>query len=86
MRLKCKYQYSTTEIIRELEENEKPILGEFESIDENYLYRTVTSFDNGVLVDIRDKVHDGELYYVGVVIASDGHIYIINLGDIIVEI
>jgi hypothetical protein len=86
MRLKCKYQYTNTEIIRELEENEKPVLGEFEYIDEKFLYRTVTSFDDGILVDIRDKVHDGELYYVGVVVGSNGRIYIINLGDIIVEI
>ena len=86
MRLKCKYQYSTTEIIRELEENEVPKLGEFEFIDEKYVYRTITTTDNGLLIDIRDKVYNGELFYVGVVIASDGHIYILSLGDIIVEI
>ena len=85
MRLKCKYTYSNTEVLRELEENEKPTLGELEFVDEKFLYRTIVTVDDGLLIDIRDNVYNGELYYVGVVVASDGHIYIINLGDITVE-
>ena len=88
MRLKCKYRFTETIIVRQLEENEvNPKLGEEEFADETNIYKTVESIDDGLLIDIRDK-KDGEdnFYYVGVVVGSDGHIYVIELHNIIVEI
>ena len=86
MKLKCKYKYANTEIIRELEDGEKPKLSEYEFIDNKYLYRTVTTVDDGTLIDIRDKIENGEMFYVGIVVCSDGIMAIINLSDITVEL
>lgn len=86
MKLKCKYRYSNTEVVRELEDGEKPKLNEYEFIDDKSLYRTVTTTDNGTLIDIRDRIENGEMFYVGIVVCSDGIMAIINLSDITVEL
>ena len=86
MRIKCKYKYVHTIIVRELEDGEIPKLDEFEFTDEKYLYRTQEIIDDGVLIDIKEKKDiNGDNYFVGIVVCTDGKLCVFNFGDLTIE-